>query len=119
MEPSFKLTLWMLTMLVVHPQFQPQIQPHRNPFLHQPFTAPNLSGIGARLIAKTHFRKAQTEVVLAVSSIKLFNPVIKRAMSSASLRAMKSQNQSAFSRNHRRSIGLKSGEYPGQYHGSK
>lgn len=59
---------------------------------------------------KSHFRMEQLEAVLEGSSMKLLRASQRRSESSSGVLAMKSQNQSAFSLSHRRSIGLKSGE---------
>ncbi len=63
-----------------------------------------------RVIAKNHFRMVQAEAVLAGWSMKLLRAVQSRSVNSSDVRAKKSQNQSAFTRSHNRSIGLKSGE---------
>lgn len=64
----------------------------------------------SRTVAKNHFRMEQMEAVLSGWSMKERKAVQSRSVNASSVRAMKSQNQSALSRNHRRSIGLKSGE---------
>ena len=50
------------------------------------------------------------EAVLAGCARKDFRAVQSRSVSSSWVRAMKSQNQSAFNRSQSRSMGLKSGE---------
>ena len=50
------------------------------------------------------------EAVLEGCSIKLLRAVQSRSVNFSEVRAMKSQNQSALSRSHSRSMGLKSGE---------
>ena len=62
------------------------------------------------VIAKIHFRIEQMEAVLEGWSMKLLRAVQSRPVSSSEERAMKSQNQSALSLSHSRSMGLKSGE---------
>ena len=60
----------------------------------------------ARAIAINHFRIEQMEAVLEGASMKLLSAVQSRSVSSSGVRAMKSQNQSALSLSHNRSMGL-------------
>lgn len=63
-----------------------------------------------RVILKNHFRMEQMEAVFSGWARKDLMAVQRRSVSSCSVRAMKSQNQSAFKRSQSRSMGLKSGE---------
>ena len=64
----------------------------------------------ARPDAGIHFRMEQIEAVLSGWFMQARKAVQSRSESSCSVRAMKSQNQSALRRSQNRSIGLKSGE---------
>lgn len=64
----------------------------------------------SRVILRYYFRMAQMAAVLSGWARKDLMAVQRRSVSSCSVRAMKSQNQSAFKRSQSRSMGLKSGE---------
>jgi len=73
----------------------------------------------SRVVAKSFLFLVQVIWLTSVLAMSHWSARSSRSMRASRSLAMKSQNHSAFRRSHRRSMGLRSGEYGGRKTGSK